>query len=564
MPSGEAYPTGSARDQYAIHHGIISAAQPEAAEAGAQVLKRGGNAVDAAVASCLVQTVVDPQMCGLAGFGSMQIYLPARKLHLFIDFHGKAPKATRPDQWQDLIESETRDGFGFVLKGNVNDLGYQSVTVPGTLKAMHEAQKEFGVLPWADVVQFAVDHAASGFIVRPHVNGWWQTDDGSGRVAVTERLAFSKTGKRVYFREGATKFDASELLRVGDRLKNPDLHTTMLAIQKDPDSFYTGALAERIAADFAANGGLLSIDDLRGYKTTRRDAPMWIDYRGWRISTNWPPGGGIMLAEMLNTLEYFDLAAMEHNGADYIRVVAEAMKLATIDKDNYVGDPDFFDVPYERLCSKEYARTLADQIKAGKIARVERVGKDGGQKESTQTTHTAVVDKDMNAVSVTHSLGMPSGVITDGIGTMYNGCMAVFDPRPGRSNSLAPGKSRFSAMAPTMVFDSTGQIRYCLGAPGGTAINLAILQVLLNVLDFRMPIDRAIAAPRFIANSSLIDVSNRIPRYVTDELEAKGYGIVRNPRSYVFAAVHGVEIEADGKRGFGGADPGHDGSVLVV
>lgn len=229
---------------------------------------------------------------GLAGFGSMQIYMPSRKVHLFIDFHGKAPAATTPDMWEKLIESETRDGFGFVLKGNVNDLGYQSVTVPGTLKAMHEAHKEFGTWKWADVVQFAVDHAAKGFVVRPHVAMWWRTNDSSGRVNVPDRLSFSETGKNVYFKPGTTKYTAENLLNVGDRLVNPDMHKTLFAVQQDPESFYSGALAEKIAADFKAHGGLLSLEDLKNYKTTRHDKPMWIDYRGWRISTNWPPGGG--------------------------------------------------------------------------------------------------------------------------------------------------------------------------------------------------------------------------------------------------------------------------------
>lgn len=419
MPAPDAS-SAPAFDQHLIRNGIVSAAQPEAAEAAALVLKRGGNAVDAAVACALVQTVVDPQMCGLAGFGSMQIYSPAKKVHLFIDFHGRAPGQTAPEMWEKLIESETRDGFGFVLAGNVNDLGYQSVTVPGTLKAMYEAQKEFGEWAWKDVIQFAVDHAAKGFVVRPHVASWWRLEDNSGRVSVPQRLAFSESGKRIYFRPGSTTFDAASLLRIGDRLKNPDMHKTLLEVQQDPESFYSGSIAEKIAADFASHGGLLSLDDLKNYKTTRHEAPMWIEYRGWRISTNWPPGGGIMLAEMFNILENFDLRALEHNGVEYIRIVSEAMKLATIDKDTHVGDPAFYKVPYDMLTSKEYAKKLAERIKTGEIAKVERVG-DGGKKESTQTTHTAVVDKDMNSVSVTHSLGMPSGVITEGLGFMFNG-----------------------------------------------------------------------------------------------------------------------------------------------
>jgi gamma-glutamyltranspeptidase/glutathione hydrolase len=159
---------------------MIVAAQPEAAEAGAVVLKRGGNAIDAAMAAALVQGVVDPQMCGIAGFGSCQIYMPARGVHSFIDFHGKTPASATPEMWEHLIEGETRDGFGFVLKGNVNDLGYQSVTVPGSLKAYHEAVTEFGSWDWADICEQAVQQAQEGFVVRPHVHYWW-TSGRSGR-----------------------------------------------------------------------------------------------------------------------------------------------------------------------------------------------------------------------------------------------------------------------------------------------------------------------------------------------------------------------------------------------
>jgi gamma-glutamyltranspeptidase/glutathione hydrolase len=150
---------------------------------------------------------------------------------------------------------------------------------------------------------------------------WWRTVDNSGRVNVPDRLAFSETGKKVYFKPGTTKFDKYSLLDVGDHLQNPDMHATLLAIQTDPESFYSGPLAQKIAADFASHGGLLSLEDLKNYKTTRQD-PMWIDYRGWRISTNWPPGGGIMLSQMFNTLENFDLAGLEHNGVEYIRIVS--------------------------------------------------------------------------------------------------------------------------------------------------------------------------------------------------------------------------------------------------
>ena len=532
---------------------MIVAAQPEAAEAGARVLQRGGNAVDAAMAAALVQGVVDPQMCGIAGFGSCQIYMPGKGIHTTIDFHGKTPLAATPDMWLDLLEGETRDGFGFVLKGKVNDLGYNAVTTPGSLMAYHEAAGEFGTMDWADICAPAIAQAKAGFRVRPHVHFWWTHGADFGRAEVVDRLRFSKTGAQIYFRpDGSIK-------KIGDHVANPDLATTLERIARHgADIFYTGEMAEEIAADFKAHGGLMSLEDLKSYRTTRHD-PLKGSYRGFDIATNHPPGGGIMLVEMLNILEHFDLAAMGHNTTGYIRTVCEAMKAATSDKDRFVGDPAFYDVPVDRLTSKAHAAEIATRIKAGERISVERLDL---PPEPKDTTHVAVVDRHGNCVTMTHSLGMPSGVISDGLGFMYNGCMAVFDPRPGRAGSIAPGKSRFSSVVPTIAFKQ-GKPHVVLGAPGGTQIVMGVMQALLNVLDFGMDMQNAVSAPRFSSTSNAIDITNRIPGYVVEPLEREGYEVIRSPLTFGIAAVHGIRIGADGAMD-GGADPGHDGVALAV
>jgi gamma-glutamyltranspeptidase/glutathione hydrolase len=261
---------------------------------------------------------------------------------------------------------------------------------------------------------------------------------------------------------------------------------------------------------------------------------------------------------MLNILENFDLGTLGHNSAEYIQVVSEAMKFATIDKDTRIGDPNFMNIPVQSLTSKAYASELAAIIGRGEKAHVERF--DPAQ-ESKDTTHVCVIDAAGNAVSLTHSLGMPSGAISDGLGFMYNGCMGVFDPRPGRAGSIAPGKSRFSAVSPTIVFKDDNPF-IVIGAPGGTFITMGVLQAILNVIDFGMSMSDAVAAPRFSANSDVIDVSNRIPRFVTDEIEKMGYPIARSHLSYAFAGVHAIKIE-DGVWS-GGADPGRDGMALTV
>lgn len=534
-------------------HGMVCAPQPEAVEAGCEMLLRGGNAVDAAVACALTQGVVDPLMTGIAGFGSLQVYLPQKNIHTCIDFHGRVPGAARPDMWANLIEGEARDGFGFLLKGQVNDLGYQAITIPGSLKAYAEAQAEWGKLSWREVIAPAIAHADEGYVVRPEIYRFWTGADGMGRVETIDRLRFSDQGKKLFFDT------TGQLRRPGSRIKNPAMASTLRQIAEEgAETFYTGDLARKIAADMKRHGALLSYEDLASYRTKRLD-PLWGTYRQWQLATNHPPGGGVMLVEMMNILENFDLAALGHNTPEYIRVVAEAMKRATVDKDQHVGDPDFFPVPMDRLTDKAYARGHADAIKRGEKAEVPRLQQ---KKEAADTTQVSVVDEDGNCATMTHSLGMPSGVISEGLGFMYNGCMGVFDPRPGRAGSIAPGKSRFSSVCPSIVFEDK-KPKIVIGAPGGTQIAMGVLQAILNVLDHRMSMLEAVSAPRFSATSNAVDVVNRIPRMVTRAVEAMGYQVIRSHYSYTFGAVHGVLVEPDGSLK-GGADPSRDGMAMAV
>jgi len=531
---------------------MIVAPQPESTEAGADALRDGGNAVDAGIACALVQGVVDPLMCGIAGFGSCGIYMPAKKFHGYIDAHAPAPLAARPDMWANLIESEARDGYGFILKGRVNDIGYKSICAPANLKMYYEAHQEHGKLPWARIVEPAIQWAESGWTVRPHVAFWWSAGGDFGRAPNHERTGFTPAARALYCRaDGAPK-------QVGDRVVNRDYAVTLRAIAKGgAEAFYSGEIAQAIADDMKKNEALLSVDDLKAWRTVR-NAPLWGDYRGWRISSNRPPGGGVMLIEMLNILENFDLSAMEHNSTEYVRIVSETMKRATIDKDAHVGDPKFVDVPLERLTSKPYGREMAEQIKRGAKASVPRFNSGAPTKD---TTHISVLDKDGNCFTMTHSLGMPSGVVTPGLGFMYNGCMGVFDPRPGRAGSIAPGKARFSSVVPSIVFKD-GKPELIIGAPGATQIAMGVLHATLNALDFNMTMVEAVSAPRFSATSDAIDISNRIPWRVERELRGQGYDVVRSPYGFGFAAVHAIRVHEDGLDG--GADPGHDGVVIAV
>ncbi len=532
---------------------MVACPQPEAAEAGIDVLERGGNAVDAAIACALVQTVVDPLMCGIAGFGSLALYMPGRNVHEYLDFHAPAPLATTDSMWAHLIEGQARDGFGFVLKGRVNDLGYQSICVPGSLRAFEDAHRDYGRLPWRDIVAPAIRWATEGYFVRPAMFAFWSDEGSMGRTSNAERLAYSASGRALYCRtDGSPK-------RIGEPLSNPAYADTLSQIaEHGADMFYRGAIADRIAADMKANGGLITKRDLESYRPVR-SKPLVGTYRGHRVTTNQPPGGGLMLLEMLNILEVFDLKSLGHNSTAYIRLLSEVMKRATNDKDKFIGDPGYVDVPVSRLSSKSYATTLAEEIRSGARAEVPRLSISAPV--SKDTTHLSVVDGDGNCVSMTHSLGMPSGVITEGLGFMYNGCMGVFDPRPGQTGSAAPGKSRFSAMCPSIVFDPDGR-EMVIGAPGGTQIAMGVLQAILNVVDFQMTMQEAVSAPRFSSTSSAIDVSNRIPRSILHTLEEEGYEVIRNPFGYTIAWVHAVRCTAAGLEG--AADPGRDGVALSI
>ena len=527
---------------------MVVCPQPEAAESGIDILRAGGNAVDAAVATALAQTVVDPLMCGIAGFGTAAVYLPGAGVHEYFDFHSPAPLAAREDMWEDLLEGETPDGFGFILEGRVNDIGPQSIATPATLKGLEAMHQAHGRLPWRQVVEPAIRWAQDGFFVRPGMHAFWIDEPTSGRVGNLERLQYSEEGRALYCRpDGRPK-------PIGAPLRNEGMARVLRRIADEGSHpFYQGDLAREMVAHLQSLGALITLEDLARYEV-QRNVPLVGSYRDRTVTTNQPPGGGAMLLEMLNILENFDLGAMEHNSPEYLRIVCEAMKKATSDKDRHIGDPRFFDVPLDQLLSKDMAREAAAQIRAGRRFSVERVNP--GAPVPRDTTHLCVVDGDGNCVSMTHSLAMPSGVITPGMGFLYNGCMGVFDPRPGRAGSIRPGKSRFTSSCPTITFKD-GRLDVVLGAPGGTQIAMGVLQVLLNVIDHGMQMQAAVSAPRFSSTSNAIDVCNRIPRHTARALEAQGYQVNRNPYNYTIAWVHGVQALPDGLHG--GADPGRDG-----
>ncbi|WP_426959773.1 gamma-glutamyltransferase [Muricoccus radiodurans] len=530
---------------------MITAPQPEAVEAGTEVLRAGGNALDAVIACALAQGVVDPMMCGLGGLGVLHLLDPARGVHTVIDGLSISPAACREDMWADRFGGECPDGFGYIVRDNLNELGHRAVTAPGILKVLGMAHAQYGRAPWGSLFDPAIGYAEGGWLVRPHVATMFYLDEKAyGRRSYLDKLAFTEDGRRIYVRPDGTP------KRLGEKVLNPDLANTLRLVAKEgADTFYTGELARRIVADMEAHDGLLTLKDLADYRPEVRE-PIRVDYRGLTVALPPPPAGGIMIAEILRILERFDLVALGHNTPAYMQVVAEAMKIAGRDKDLHVGDPRFVATPLDRLLSDAYAEECAASIRAGDRVSLPRVGA-----ESKHTTTVSCVDRDGMVVSLTHTLGLPSGVIPPGTGMMLNGGMNSYDPRPGRASSIGAGKRRFSTMSPSIVLDGARPVA-TLGAPGGAWITIAIAQVLLNLIDWGMGVQEAISAPRFSATSDAIDISNRIPRAVQRAVEAMGYEVRRSPTSYAFAGVHGITMW-DGVLE-GGADPQRDGLAAGI
>lgn len=535
------------------HDAMVVSPQPEATEAGVEILRSGGNAADAAIACALVQGVVDPMMCGIAGFGSFGFWRPGDVRPAYIDFSAPAPLRASDTMWADRLDYETRDGFGFILNDRANELGYQAVCTPAALRGYHDAHSRYGRLPWAEIVSPAIAWAESGWPVRPAVYMFWTDPGETGLLPTVDRLSFSRDGRALYCREDGTP------RQVGETIVNRDYAQVLRQIARDgADTFYKGEIAAAIAEDFARNDGLLDARDLASV-ASRPGTAVTGRFGAFDIASNRPPGGGVMLLQMLGVLDRLDLAGLGHNAADYIRIVSEVMKQSTVEKDKRLGDPLFVGDPTDDMLAPAHLDKMARWIRDGQRTQVPRRDR---LTESPNTTHLCVTDSDGACVSMTHSLGIPSGVMTPGLGFMFNGCMSVFDPRPGRTGSVAPGKARFSSICPSFVFRDR-QIRMVLGAPGGTQIAMGVLQVILNVLHFGMPVLDAVCAPRFSATGNAIDIANRIPRATSTALENAGYEVRRLAQSYAFARVHAICVDEIGQAS-GGADPATDGMALTA
>ncbi|MGZ5443813.1 MAG: gamma-glutamyltransferase [Thermoanaerobaculia bacterium] len=481
-----AFPLLAAWNQPVRARNVMVASTSEiASRVGADVMKRGGNAVDAAVAVGLALAVTWPSAGNLGGGGFMLVR-KADGTTEAIDYRERAPLAAQRDMYL--------DAQGNVIKGMSTD-GYRAVGVPGTVAGLALAHKRHGKLKWEDLVEPARKLAADGFVVNDHL-----ARSLSYKSTIDKMQPWAES-RRIYQRDG-------RFYEMGDTFVQPDLAAALARIKTHPRDFYEGETARLIVADMKANSGIVTMEDLRTYEPTIRE-PLRGTYRGYEILTMPPPSsGGIALIEMLNMLEPYDLKSMGWHSSRYVHTLIEVMRRAFADRAAYLGDADFVKVPVSGLTSRAYAQMRAKDITDRATPSKDVRGGGPAAYESPDTTHYSIVDAEGNVVSTTYTLNdsYGAGVTAKGTGILLNNEMDDFTSKvgvandygliQGEANAIAPKKRPLSSMTPTIVLKD-GKPYFVIGSPGGPTIINTVLQAILNVVDFDMNIQQAVSAPRF-------------------------------------------------------------------
>ncbi len=465
---------------------MVASVSEIASRIGVDILKKGGNAVDAAIAVGFALAVVWPEAGNLGGGGFM-LLRKADGTTEAIDYRERAPRAASRDMYL--------DSSGKVIP-NASTRGYRASGVPGTVAGFALAHKRHGKLTWVQLVAPARALAADGFIVSYTMAYRLATE------SAIKRLAPFPESRRIYHRDG-------NVYAMGDRFVQPELAATLARIQKDPQDFYRGVTARRIASEMKAHGGTITLRDLEEYEPTIRK-PLKGTYRGLEIITFPPPSsGGVALLEMLSMLEPYDLKSMGWHSVAEVHTMVEVMRRAFADRAVFLGDPDFAKVPLASLISKAYAAERSKDIQTDRATPSSELatGKPAPD-ESPDTTHFSIVDSEGNVVTNTYTLNdtLGSGITIAGTGVLMNDEMDDFTSKPGvpnlygliqgEANAIAPHKRPLSSMTPAIVVRD-GKFWFALGSPGGSAIISSVLQVMTNVVDFGMNLRDAVEAPRF-------------------------------------------------------------------
>lgn len=515
---------------------VVTSLEPLASMAGMRVLQQGGNAFDAAVATAVALTVLDPRMSSVGGNGFATIYVAKTHEVRALNFYGSAPQRAITD----------------VYKGKDYSHGFLSVPVPSCLKGYETLHKAYGRLRWEQVLQPAIELAENGFVLPQELADFI-------RVYGDEFAKFPPAA-RVFLPGG-------QALKAGDIFRQPDLARTLKGIaEHGADYFYRGEVATRIAQFFQESGGVLTADDLANYQA-KWVTPISTSYRGYTVYTQPPSSSAVAVLEQLNMLEGYDLKALGHNSPEYLHLLGEVMRLAVADRNRYVGDPEFVRVPIDKLISKEYAAERRKLIHLDSTMSVATAG-DFGKPEETHTTHLNVVDADGSMVALTQTLGdfFGSHVVAADTGILLSNEMRHLHLDPSDPSHLEPGKRSRSNESPIIILKD-GKPYMAIGTPGSDGIWQHLVQVIANVIDFGMDIQTAITVPRMRTGgveagtkiAPLFVVEDRIPTATMDALRAKGYQIRPIERS---GAVNGIIIDSSTGFRLGGADPREDGYAL--
>jgi len=469
--------------------GMAVSAHPLASDAGLRVLQQGGNAVDAAVATALAISVVEPFSAGIGGGGFLLLRRAETGTVQALDFRERAPKRATRDMYLDKQ--------GKVRQRASLD-GHLAAGIPGTVAGLYTVHREYGKLPWATVVAPAIALAENGFPVSSRF-----TKAVERRQDVIKK---NPAARAVFTRSGV-------LYKPGELLVQRDLARTLRNIAVDPASFYTGEIARAIASDMTKNGGLITLEDLKHYTPIWRN-PVCGNFRVYQICAMSPPSsGGVHLLQILNMIGDTDLKMLGPKSPDTLHLLAESMRIAYADRSEHLGDPDFVNVPVKALTSRSYAKLRRSQIQMSKAKPSSDVKAVDAQtlsrfvQESPETTHLTVVDKERNVVSLTFTVngGFGAGAVAAGTGILLNNEMDDFAVAAGvpnlfglvgdEANSIAPGKTPLSSMTPIIVTEN-GKFRLAAGSPGGSTIITTVLQIVLNVLVYDMNVGEAVSAPR--------------------------------------------------------------------
>ena len=535
---------------------MVASQHEIASRIGVEVLKKGGNAIDAAVAVGIALAVVYPEAGNLGGGGFMLIRFPDGRTAA-IDYREMAPKAATRDVFVDKEGNLIRGEGG-------STVGYRASGVPGTLAGFDLAFNKYGSgkVKWADLVEPSRAVAQNGYVLTDRLAKLF--------ISYKETLSKYPESNRIFLRSG-------NYFKEGDVLKQPELAETLARIKtQGAKEFYTGRTAQLIADDMKANNGLITLADLKNYVAKER-TPLRGTYRGHEIITMPPPSsGGIVMLQVLNMLEGYDVRGMGANSSAKFHVLAEAMRRSFADRAEYMGDPDFADVPVGKLIDKKYAERRRSTIQANKASssRDVKFGEFAAAAEGTETTHYTVVDKDGTVVTNTYTINdlYGSRVTIKGTGVLMNDEMDDFAARPGRPNlfglvqgernKVEGGKRPLSSMTPTIVMRKDGKPWFALGARGGPRIISAVMQTVINVIDHEMNIQQAIDAPRIHQQWLPDEVMYEPYGMSPDTLNIlTGFGHKFADRPGNIASATGIMIGEDGVR-LGAIDSRSDGVAI--